>query len=201
MWLTEHLTKHCDLKNKKILDWGCGPGRIIRHLPNVIGNGCNYYATDYNKKSVEWCSANLPGINFNQNTIDAKLPYEDNFFDVIYGISVFTHLSLQQHYEWYKELFRVLNDGGIFFFTTQGENFKGKLTNKELNKFEKGELVVRGNVKEGHRTFSAFHSIKFMQHLFSNVAILAHVRPAVENEEAPSQDIWIARKISTYNNK
>jgi ubiquinone/menaquinone biosynthesis C-methylase UbiE len=52
-WLSGHLKKHIDLKDKKILDWGCGPGRIIRHLPNVIGNGCTYFGTDYNKKSID----------------------------------------------------------------------------------------------------------------------------------------------------
>jgi len=38
-WLANQFRKHIELKDKKILDWGCGPGRIIRHLPTVIGNG------------------------------------------------------------------------------------------------------------------------------------------------------------------
>ena len=52
-WLTDHLKKHIDLKGKRILDWGCGPGRIIRHLPAVIGNGCEFFGTDYNKNSIK----------------------------------------------------------------------------------------------------------------------------------------------------
>ncbi len=67
-WLKDHFKKHIDLKGKRILDWGCGPGRIIRHLPDVIGNSCEYFGTDYNKKSIDWCSKNLSGIKFNNNS-------------------------------------------------------------------------------------------------------------------------------------
>jgi hypothetical protein len=34
---------------------------------------------------------------------------------------------------------------------------------------------VRGKVKVGHRTFSAFHPTKFMEKFFANVEILEHV--------------------------
>ena len=72
--LSEHFKKHIELKNKNILDWGCGPGRIIRHMPEVINNGCQFFATDYNKNSIDWCTKNLPNIQFNKNELEAKLP-------------------------------------------------------------------------------------------------------------------------------
>jgi len=127
-WLADHFKKHIELKNKRILDWGCGPGRIIRHLPDVIGNDCEFYGTDYNIKSIEWCTVNLPGINFNRNDLKAKLPYKDQYMDVIFGVSIFTHLSEQLHFDWYSELYRILKPDGIMFLTTQGDNFKVKLT-------------------------------------------------------------------------
>jgi ubiquinone/menaquinone biosynthesis C-methylase UbiE len=193
-WLTNHFEKHITLKNKRILDWGCGPGRIIRHLPNIIGNGCEFYGTDYNKKSIDWCSKNLTGINFNNNNLNALLSYEDNFMDVIYGISIFTHLSEQLHYDWYNELHRILKPNGIMFLTTQGNNYKVKLTKSELNKFIDNQLIVRGKVKEGHRTFSAFHPQGFMIKLFSNAEILEHIEIKPEKGKWLPQDIWIIKK-------
>ena len=193
-WLKDHLKKHIELNDKKILDWGCGPGRIIRHLPSIINNGCEFYGTDYNKKSIDWCKANLQGIEFHNNSLAAKLPYPDNFFDVIYGISIFTHLSEQMHYDWYVELYRILDLGGIMFLTTQGDNFKVKLTGPELEKYNRNQLVIRGNVKEGHRTFSAFHPQKFMRTLFENVEILKHITDKPEIGKWLPQDIWIIKK-------
>jgi len=193
-WISNFFSKHIELKDKKILDWGCGPGRVIRHLPGVIGNGCEYYGTDYNIKSIDWCSKNLPNIKFNNNSLNAGLPYSDNFFDIIYGISIFTHLSEQLHYDWYNELYRILKPNGVMFLTTQGDNFKVKLTESELNKYNNGELIIRGKVKEGHRTFSAFHPTSFMNTLFNNVEILEHIETKPENESSLPQDIWIIKK-------
>jgi ubiquinone/menaquinone biosynthesis C-methylase UbiE len=191
-WLIKYISKYIELKNKKILDWGCGPGRLIRHLPSMVENGCEFYGTDYNSNSIEWCSKNLSGIQFNKNTLEAKLPYPDNYFDVIYGISIFTHLSEQMHYNWRDELFRILKKGGILFITTQGDNFKLKLTPKELVDYNQGRLIVRGNVKEGHRTFASFQPKAFMQNLLKDVEIIVHEE--VKSEKYIPQDVWIIRK-------
>jgi ubiquinone/menaquinone biosynthesis C-methylase UbiE len=193
-WMVEHFKNYTTLKDKKILDWGCGPGRIIRHLPEVVGNGCEYYGTDYNSKTIDWCSKNIEGINFNNNTLEAKLPYPDDYFDLLYGISIFTHLSEKMHYDWYAELHRVLKKDGFMFLTTQGENFIPKLTAKELDTYNANNLVVRGNVKEGHRTYSAFQPKGFMQNLFSNAIIADHIETKQESNEWRPQDIWVVKK-------
>lgn len=193
--LIEYFKKYTDLKNKNILDWGCGPGRIIRHFPELINNGCVFYGTDYNKKSIEWCRKNLPGISFNINSLQAKLPYENESMDIIYGISIFTHLSEQMHYDWYNELYRILKPEGIMLLTTQGNNFKVKLTKEEIKNFNNHQLIVRGMVKEGHRTYSAFQPAGFMKELFKNVTVLEHLEPMPEDKKSlPQQDIWIIRK-------
>jgi len=192
-WLVNHFAKHADLHNSRVLDWGCGPGRIIRHLPQIMPKDCEFFATDYNKNSIEWCKNYLPGIQFNCNTLEAKLPYESNYFDFIYGISIFTHLSESKHYEWYSELHRILRPGGILLITTQGNNFKPKLSINERSLFEKGQLVVRGNVKEGHRTYSAFHPELFMRSLFNNADIFDFIQEDPKNQYIP-QDVWLVKK-------
>lgn len=56
--------------------------------------------------------------------------------------------------------------------------------------------MVRGKVKEGHRTFAAFQPKIFMQSLFSKVQILEHQEPAPEKGKWLPQDIWIIKKIN-----
>jgi len=192
-WLINYFEKHIDLLNVKILEWGCGPGRIIRHLPRLLNDSCEIYGSDYNSKTIEWCKKNIQDVYFSKNNLQPPLEYGSNFFDVIYATSVFTHLSEEMHYAWFEELKRVCKKDGIIFLTTHGDNCKPKLTPDELKRFEEGKLVVRGNVKEGHRTFAAYQPPDFMIKLFSEVKILEHVTREPEDNYIP-QDVWIVRK-------
>lgn len=193
-WVLDHFEKYINLKGIKILDWGCGPGRIIRHMSTFLDDTSEIFGTDYNKNSINWCKNNLPGINFNANTLEAKLPYNDNFFDAIYGISIFTHLSEKMHFEWTIELHRVLKPRGVLFLTTHGDAFMAKLTESEKKLYLSGELVVRGMTKEGHRTFSAYHPELFMQKLFMEMKILNHIENPSNGSKA-QQDIWLLQKL------
>jgi len=55
-------------------------------------------------------------------------------------------------------------------------------------------LVVRGKVKEGHRTYSAFQPKGFMINLFNNVEILEHIETRPGQGAWLPQDIWIIKK-------
>lgn len=191
--LIERLKKHTELTDKSILDWGCGPARVIRHLPQLLDYQCKVFGTDYNEKTIEWCGQNIPDIVFRLNKLSPPLMFPDNSMDVIYGLSVLTHLSEEMHFIWLDELLRVLKKNGILLLTTQGEAFKSKLTEAEKSEFDKGKIVVRGKVKEGHRIFSAFHPKSFMEKLFSKVELLEFIEHISINESR-KQDIWILRK-------
>lgn len=197
-WLKSHFKKHKNLKSINILDWGCGPARVVRHLPEVVNNDCKFYGTDYNKESIQWCQQNIKNVNFSLNNLNPPLPYEDSIFDVIYGISIFTHLSESLHLEWLNELLRVTNKDGIIFLTTHGEIFKNILTTEENKNFDAGKLVVRANVKEGHRVYGAFHPASFLRNLFKKsdfkVSVLEHISGKMVNN-LKEQDIWIIQKL------
>lgn len=90
-WLINHFEKHTQLTNKTLLDWGCGPGRTIRHFPTLLDKSNKFLATDYNERSIRWCKENIPNVSFNLNKLEAILPYESDSVDIIYGISIFTH--------------------------------------------------------------------------------------------------------------
>lgn len=193
-WLVSYFTKYKTLEGLRVLDWGCGPGRIIRHLPSNMGSSCEFYGTDYNEKYIKWCNENLPDLKFSQNQLQPPLQFEDNSFDIVYGISIFTHLSKDMHYAWFNELIRVTNTGGILFLTLHGDAFKVKLTDSEKELFEKGEIVIKANTKEGHRTFAAFHPTLFVKELVGKNEILEHVPGLIKNGQS-AQDVWIIRKV------
>lgn len=176
--------------NWVVLDWGCGPGRVIRHWPE---DQFTCFGSDVNEKSLAWSKGNFPHIRFLPQQAIPPLNVAEQTFDLIYGISILTHLSLAAHFLWIEEFNRILKAGGLLFLTTQGNAFKNKLTQKEKWDFDHGNLVVRGAVKEGHRTFSSFHPELFMKKLFRNFVILQHI--SVENE-GNVQDVWIVKKFS-----
>ncbi len=187
-WLAGLVQKHQNLTGASILDWGCGPARVVRHLPELIESG-SFYGTDYNRQTIAWCSANFTDIYFHSNDLMPGLVYEKEMFDLVYGISIFTHLSLEAHEAWLKELVRVLKPGGILFITLHGNSFAEKLTPPEKLLFESDHLVVRGQVTEGHRTFTSFHPDRWVSIWTLNLSVLEHIKGG-EGE----QDVWIFRK-------
>ena len=186
-------SKHINLENKHILDWGCGPGRIIRHMPHWAPEVAQFYGCDYNSEYTEWCSKNLPGIQFDSHGVNPPLPYSDASMDVIYGISIFTHLSEQGHILWAKELYRVLKPGGILCITLHGDAFKSKLDTKQLAHYDKDKLVTIGKTLEGHRTFIAFHPPNYVKKWLKDFKLLEHTEGGFKNNKA-QQEIWLLQK-------
>lgn len=191
-WLVSFLKKYTTLKNLNVLDWGCGPGRVIRHLPNLMDKSCHFYGTDYNKNYVKWCRKNIPDVTFSSNQLAPPLEYKDNTFDAISGISIFTHLSEEMHFAWFNELIRVSKPGGILFLTLQGNIYRDKLTPEEKRNFDKGELIVKSKTKEGHRTYSAFQPAIFVKKLIGENEILEHVEGKIKDGKY-QQDLWIIK--------
>jgi predicted SAM-dependent methyltransferase len=164
-------------------------------MPELFDEGSEIYGTDYNENSIKWCTQNLQDIRFSTNKLRPPLKFKDEFFSVIYGISIFTHLSAEMHFAWTNELHRVLKPDGIMFITTAGQSHRVKLSPHEKLRFDKGELIIRGRVREGHRTYSAMHPAGFMHELFSGFEILEHIEREPVGKYIP-QDIWILKRIS-----
>jgi hypothetical protein len=101
-------------------------------------------------------------------------PYQ--FFNGIYSVSVFTHLSESMHYAWIPELARVLKPSGILMLTLHGDLYSEKLLPDELVTYQKGALVVRDQVIEGSRFFAVFHPTSFVHKWLGGFDILAHIQ-------------------------
>ena len=177
----------------RALEWGCGPARIVRHLPALLGPAWDVYGTDANPRTVAWCKANLPGIHFAENGVLPPLPFPDGYFDCVYSVSVFTHLPEDAHPAWARELRRVLKPGGLLLCTLNGDASRGLLMPAERREYDAGRFVVRGGVSGGTRCFLAWHPPPFVRRdLLRELQILEHL-PA-PNLFGERQDVWIARR-------
>jgi len=192
-WIKEQAAPFLPSASLHILEWGCGPARIIRHLPSVFP-GAIITGTDYNRQTIDWCRASINGVQFTVNGLLPPLPFGPASFDMVYALSVFTHLSGEAHPQWLHELHRILRPGGLLLFTTQGEAFLDKLSAKEKERFNKGKLVERGKVMEGHRAYSAFQPGSYMRSAFSNNWKVLRFIPGRQMEWGIEQDTWLVQK-------
>ena len=110
-----------DLRSfRSMLDWGCGCGRSTMHFMEVPG-GPRVFGCDIDRKSIQWCTENLPKGSFTAVDPWPPMPYDDNAFDLIVGYSVFTHLDREAQHNWLAEIKRLLVPGGLFVTSIHGE--------------------------------------------------------------------------------
>jgi ubiquinone/menaquinone biosynthesis C-methylase UbiE len=106
---------------KRILEFGCAAGRMIRHLPDVAQRA-ELWGVDVSAEHIRWCIENLtPTIHFATTTLIPHLPFEDRFFDLIFCGSLFTHIEDLQE-TWLLELGRVLCSSGKLYLTIHDEH-------------------------------------------------------------------------------
>jgi SAM-dependent methyltransferase len=91
-------------------------GRVLRHFAPDAGKA-QFYGCDIDEASVEWMNNHLnPLFKVIRNDAFPRLPYPSNHFDIIYALSVFTHLT-QNWAEWLEEIRRILSPEGLFIAT------------------------------------------------------------------------------------
>jgi SAM-dependent methyltransferase len=177
----------------RVLEWGAGPARIVRHMPDLLGEGWEVFATDANARTVAWCSSHLPRIRFALNAMAPPLDFPQGHFTAIYVVSVFTHLSEPLHRAWVAELRRRLAPGGTLIVTLNGDAARPLLLPFERDRYDAGGLVVRAGVTNGTRCYLAYHPPRYVRdHLLSGFEVRDHL-PA-PNLFGERQDIWIARR-------
>jgi len=123
--LISYYNKYCKtpIRNAKVLDYGCGWGRMLRILYKYIPT-TNLYGVDPNKDIIETCKKNKLGGNIGIcDYIPKDLPFEDVQFDLIFAYSIFTHLSEKCHKAVLKVLYERLKKNGIMIITIRPRFF------------------------------------------------------------------------------
>lgn len=175
-----------------ILDFGCGCGRVIRHwaeLETAI-HGC-----DYSRESAQWCRRNLTFARFDVNALEPPLPYGDGQFDLVYALSVFTHLPEPLCFAWMREMKRVLRTGGYLIISTHGEPYLDELTSDQQAQFRSGRAVVRDQEAAGTNRCGVYVSEEYLRtHLADGFRVVDFMPQGAKGN--PLQDLVLLQKTS-----
>jgi SAM-dependent methyltransferase len=121
--------------DERVLDVGCGIGRVARALAGHLGPEGSYEGFDVSAPAVAWCARRYgsrhPDFRFTHLDVhnaaynpggtgaarDVRFPYGDDEFDVAVATSVFTHLLADEADRYLAETARVLRPGGRLLAT------------------------------------------------------------------------------------
>lgn len=174
-----------------ILDFGCGCGRVIRHLRHY--ETVNIHGTDCNQQAVVWCDENLNFAEFGTNALEPRTRYRAHAFDLVYAFSVFTHLTESLQSRWMQELRRILRPGGLLIITVHGDHYLPQMPASEEPRYRRGELIVAGQEAAGQNACAAFHPERYVRNVLAKDFDVIDFRPqgALGN---PRQDAYLLRR-------
>ena len=111
-----------DPKQMKVLEIGCGTGRITRALAEVFGEVCAVDISGEMVAQARRALADVPNAEiFQNNGIDLAVLGSVKV-DFAFTYIVFQHIpSREVIYSYVREVYRLLRPGGLFKFQVQGD--------------------------------------------------------------------------------
>lgn len=137
---------------ERILDFGCGSGRVLRHLRALAPNA-ELFGCDLHEEAIDWNKETLKFAKFERGSEYPPLPHPDDFFDRMYAISVLTHLDESHQDCWLNEWNRVLKPGGVAIVTYKADDFVESVIKQRDPKF--GKIVSDALASSSGILFSA----------------------------------------------
>jgi 2-polyprenyl-3-methyl-5-hydroxy-6-metoxy-1,4-benzoquinol methylase len=102
-----------------ILDWGCGCGRMTRYFKALKKAGVT--GVDIDADNIHWNQQNLDFGSYTAIPPHPPTGLPESTYDLLIGISIFTHLGEKDQFEWLAELARIAADGAILLMTVHGD--------------------------------------------------------------------------------
>lgn len=145
----------------KVLDVGCGVGRLAYSLAYYLNSQGGYEGFDIAQKLIQWAQSEITSrytnFNFkvvniynqmynpkgNVKTLDFVFPHPNKSFELVFLISVLTHLRAKEVRHYLDEIARVLKPGGRCLCTcfllnaeSEGAIAKGRGAHKMVHQLE-----------------------------------------------------------------
>jgi SAM-dependent methyltransferase len=129
-------------EGSRVMDFGCGNGRTLTHFQEEAKTA-EIWGVDVNREALAPFERNLcPPMHAHLSDVDPPLPFEDDSFDLIWAISVWTHLT-DTALPWLAEMHRILKPGGLFIPTYMGESHSELLAGETWDEDRIGMNVLR----------------------------------------------------------
>jgi SAM-dependent methyltransferase len=181
----------------RILDFGCGCGRTLLWLA-PWAERTELDGTDIDRDAISWCRGSIRFARFAVNDPLPPLPYPEMSFDLVYLISVFTHLTEDLQLLWLEELRRVSRPGGYVLVTLRGSYYQDHLSAEDRAELARAGFVfsqfpphLRDMFPEWYQT--ATHSEEYVRRHYSpHFEVLHHLPQALDG----CQDIVILKRGS-----
>lgn len=173
----EVFKQQCGLQpNHRVLDVGCGIGRIAGPLTGYLNEQGSYDGFDIVETGIQWCKKNIqsrfPNFKFiytplknDLYNLDAttqaasfRFPYENEQFDLVVLTSVFTHMMPEDMEHYLAEISRVLKPGGkclatFFILNCDSENYMQHRPNFRFEHHFGNYSLMDPKVKEANTAF------------------------------------------------
>jgi SAM-dependent methyltransferase len=128
---------------RDVLDFGCGCGRTIIWFSETA-ESVHFSGTDIDASAIEWCREHLDFASFEVNQPTPPLAYQTDSFDLVYALSVFTHLDEAYQLLWLRELQRLTRPKGFVVVSLHGSYYWSRMAPRQIEEIEqRGMLFLR----------------------------------------------------------
>lgn len=142
--IVEMLPEGWSFDGKRVLDFGCGAGRTLRHFL-AEAQVSEVWGADIDAASIGWLKQNLsPPLHVLHSGADPPLGLEHGSVDLAWALSVFTHLT-DSSSAWLLELHKLLKPGGLLIATYMGRWNAEVFTHEPWDEDRIGMNVLRSD--------------------------------------------------------
>jgi SAM-dependent methyltransferase len=168
-------------EGKRILDFGCGPGRTLRHFLSEA-EVAEIWGADIDDESIELLKReNCPPLHALQCGYAPPLGLDYGSFDLAWAISVFTHLT-DNSIPWLLELHRLLKPGGLLIATYMGRWHSEMLTGEPWDEEKVGMTVLSHNQSRDRGGPQVMMSDWWVRAHWGRAFEILHIEPEIHNQ-------------------